>query len=179
MTVVPKPVAEDKIEDFIALYRRLRANRGDRILARQDMSMREVAGFAADMTIVEMIDDDRWIVRLNGTRHCSQANIDRTGANVLEACSPDERALRREIAKQMFDYPCGLFAGLRQVYDDGSNTMMDTASLPLLGKDGEKLILTYGLLVEDLDQTFLNRPVMESIGLTAHRFVDLGFGVPG
>jgi len=178
LKIVPKPVAEDRIEDFISLYIDLRDAADERILSRHRMTMRDVVSYAADMTIVEMVNDDEWIVRLNGTGHCMTANIDRTGENVLATCPPEERAMRREIAEQMFSVPCGLFAVLRQKFEDGSRATLDTTSLPLLGKDGERLILTYGLLVDDIEDSYQDRPVMTGIHVTGHRYVDLGFGVP-
>lgn len=178
MKIVPKPIAEDRIEEFIALYVRLRDAAGPAVLSRHHLTMRDVAPYAADITIVELVSDEEWIVRLNGTGHCDHAGIDRTGVNVLEGCGPEERALRRAIAQSMFDFPCGVSAIFQQTYDEGSTATLDAASLPLLGRDGEKLILSYALLVEDIEDPFGDRPVLQSVKVTGHRYKDLGFGVP-
>lgn len=179
MKVVPKPVAAGLVESFVELYVKLRDASGDQILPRQAMTMRDAAPYAADMTIVEIVSDDEWIIRLNGTGHCQSASVDRTGQNVLESCSPEEREVRRGAAEQMFGLPCGIFAILIQTYDDGSTATLHTTSLPLLGKGGERMILTYGPLVEDIEDPHrAERPVLSDISVKAHRFVNLGFGVP-
>jgi hypothetical protein len=178
LKVVSKQVADDQIKEFFALYISLRDAAGDRILARQDMTIRAVSAYAADMTIVEMVNDEEWIVRLNGTRHSDSASTDRTGHNTLATCSPEERVMRRGIAEKMFALPCGIFAVLVQTYEDGSKATLHTTTLPLLGKSGEKLIVTYGPLVEDIEDTYRPRPALRSIEVVEHTFADLGYGVP-
>jgi len=152
---------------------------GDRILTRQALTMRDVAPYAANVTIVEMVSDDEWIVRLNGTGHCRNASLDRTGQNALGPCSPDERTLRRRIAEELFALPCGVFCVLVQTYDEGSVATLHTTSLPLLGKNGERMILTYGPLVEDIEDPLREpRPTLQSIAVIEHQFIDLGAGLP-
>lgn len=73
MTVVPRAKANEQVDAFIALYRQLNSAAGSRILARDAITMRAAAPYAAYMTIVELVSDESWIVRLNGTGHCESA----------------------------------------------------------------------------------------------------------
>ena len=142
------------------------------------MTFSTVASFAADITIVNLLSDEVWTVCLNGIHHCHRAQIDRTGRNVLATCSPAGRTLRVELAEDMFGTPCGLRAALTETFADGQRALADTASLPLLGDNGLRKIVTYAVMSEDIEEPFRERPMLQSIEIAEYRFVDLGYGVP-
>lgn len=170
--------ANEEIRKFVEVYRRLQAAEGELILSRNRMTMGEVARFAADMTIVDLVSDDEWIVTLNGTGHCAHASVDRTGRNVLATCPPEERIARLEFARVMFSQPCGMFASLVEKFEDGAQAVVESISLPLRGADGMRKIVTYALVVEDIPEDYRERPTLSAVAVDSHRFLDLGHGIP-
>jgi len=178
VTTVSRPVAMEMVTAFIRLYTRLRDASGARILARADLTMRDAAAHARLMTIVEIMNDDEWIIRLNGTGHCTMAHIDRTGRNALATCPPEERARRRANAEAMFGVPCGLIADLSQGFADGTTATLLTTSLPLLGKEGQRMILTYGPQIEEVADPSVKPSEFAQIEIDSHHFIDLGYGLP-
>ena len=164
-----------RIARFIEVYKSLSRAVSEPVLSRRNLSFDAVFPFAADM---DLIDDDEWRVCLNGTGRCERARIDRTGRNVLETCSAEERTLRVALAESMFDAPCGLRATLTETFEDGQQAITETTSMPLTGDGGLRKIVTYALLAEDIAEPFRERSVLQSIQITAHRFVDLGYGMP-
>ena len=167
----------ERIDAFIETYKSLCAEASEPILSRSALTMRAVLEFAPYMTIVELVNDDAWIIRLNGTGHTDYAQLDRTGRNALATCTPEERTMRRQIARTMFAAPCGLRAKLIETFTDGEKSVLDSTSLPLLGSQGEQMIVTYGLLVEDISEPYGERAKLSSMSVTEHEFVDLGYGV--
>lgn len=169
---------EERIAEFIDTYVSLARAAGEPVLSRRNLTFDAALPYAPDMTIVDLRSDTEWTVCLNGTGHCERARVDRTGRNVLANCSPPERALRLAIAETMFAVPCGLRAVLNERFVDGQQARLDTTSLPLLGNDGMRKIVTYALLVEDIEEPYCERPVLRTIEVADYAFVDLGSGAP-
>lgn len=79
----------------------------------------------------------------------------------------------------MFEQPCGLLAELKQKHEDGSTGILLTTSLPLLAKDGGRMILTFGPPINEPYTRYGDVPTpFAGIETQPDRFVDLGFGIP-
>ena len=148
------------------------------ILPRRKLSMSDVVHYAADMTIVNLVSDDEWIVALFGTARCANTGIDPTGQNFMELCSAEERAFRAKAAQRMFTAPCGVRSSLIQKFEDGSQAEMVAVSLPMRGSDGAQKILSYAVLLGDIDESLNERPALSKIETASHQFLDFGHGAP-
>lgn len=166
------------IAEFIQTYQRLRNTSNDRILSRKNFHLKDVHRFADALTIVDISAPDFWLIRLSGTKSCERSGQDKTGGNAQTGFSGDELALRKSIADSLFHNPSGVRATTRETYANGAQALLDTISLPMLGEEGQDLIVHYAQVIEDIEHEYRCRPLAEETDLVSFTYIDLGHGIP-
>jgi len=167
-----------RISEFVDLYQRLREASGEDILARRNFRLKDVHPFANALTIVDMSTPNFWLVRLSGTKACERVGCDKTGSNAKKSFSEDEQELRSYLAHSLFENPCGIRALTREIYSNGEQSLLDTITLPLFGKENKRLVVHYAQVVEDIEHGYGKRSLAEKTQIASYEFVDLGHGTP-
>lgn len=169
---------DERILKFIDVYQWLRVNSKDEILTRKHFSLKAVHPFANALTIVDISSPDFWMIRLAGTQACERRGEDQTGCDAKQSFAAEEQMLRSSLAHSLFENPCGIRALTRETYASGEFSLLDTVALPLLGEAGQRLVVHYAQVVEDIDHEYRARPLAERTDLESYDYVDLGHGVP-
>lgn len=169
---------DERIAGFVDTYRMLCAASGARILSRKALTIQAVHPFAASITIIELFGRDEWRIRLSGTEICERWGRDKTGLNALASLPGAERAIRQQLVEGLFENPCGLRATLVETYVDGAAATLDTISLPMLGNEGQLMVVSYALVIQDFEHPYGDRPLARRTAIVSHRYVDLGYGTP-
>lgn len=164
---------EQRVSAFVDTYRALCEKTGHVILPRRAMTMDAVYPFAPSLTIVELSEPDDWRVRLSGTAVCERMGVDVTGENALTALPIGERHRLKRLVARMFRKTCGLRALATESYSNGETSVLDTIALPLIGAEGQRMVVTYALVVRDIENRFGARPVAQRTRLLSHWDVDL------
>lgn len=168
-----------QLDAFVDTYREILCTTGRAIPFRRDITMSKVAPYAADLSIVELVNDDEWILRLNGTNHCNRIRGDRTGINVLENLEVGKRSIRRAIVGHLFSLPCGVRSTWHEHFDDGTKIDTMAVSFPAFGKQNEQLVVSCELMIAGADwPRHESGAVLNNVDIGQIDFIDLGFGVP-
>lgn len=168
----------ERIEMFIETYEWLRRASGERLLSRANLNFKAVHPFANSMTVVDVSEPHRWKIRLSGTKVCERLGCDRTGRDAQSVFSSEERRLRLRLAHSMFNNPCGIRAKTAETHVTGDRALLDTIALPLIGSEGEKLVVHYAQIIDDIEHDYGARPLVRHSDLISFDYVDLGYGVP-
>lgn len=167
-----------RIDKFIDVYLWLRGAAREDILSRSKLHLKAVHPFADALTIVDISEPDFWRIRLSGTKTCEREGKDMTGGNALNYFTENERALRSALADSLFDGPYGIRATTRETYSNNAHSLLDTIALPMIGKDGERLVVHYAQVMKDIEHHYRRRPRAKQTNLISYSYVDLGHGIP-
>jgi len=101
-----------------------------------------------------------------------------TGCNAQLGFPEGERSLRCQLAHRLFDGPYAIRAIVRETYESGETSLLDTVAVPLTGSNGERLVAHLAEVVRDIVHDFGDRPAADHSDIVSYRFVDLGYGLP-
>lgn len=150
---------------------------GDRIPARGDFRINSgIVALLPFLVIVELADDDV-AFRLIGTGLAEHQGVDMTGSRYSDVAQPDQVARASRRIRAAWERPCGILSIHREDYGRGVSSIVELASFPLRGDNGEMMMVLSVTpigreLAERSDTPLFLRP------LTYIEYIDLGDGVP-
>lgn len=178
MSALSSLSVDERIAKFIQVYQWLRGASQERLLSRKHLHFQAVHPFADSMSIVDISAHNAWQVRLSGTQVCERLGRDTTGCDAQARFTDKDREIRSALAHRLFELPCAIRAVTRETYNNGAQALIDSIALPLEGAEGQRLVVHYAQVIEDIEHSYRRRPVARRSDLVSYTYVDLGYGIP-
>jgi len=85
---------------------------------REDLRIEQISGLLPRVTVLDVIDRDRFVFRLTGTDIDALAGTNTTGLNILDFTAPADRELRSRRILDYLDHGCGGVFWFTSPYND-------------------------------------------------------------
>jgi hypothetical protein len=168
------PLAADYAAYWLALPKR------DGVPMKRDLNPAAMRKFVANFVLVERHDPRRFTWRLAGSAIRELSGVELTGSDALESRDTAQRAKGLVAYNAQLDTPCGSWGIVMLRTAAGTLIPTEVMVFPLRGDDGALRFLanTVDPSTRALVPGHLPAVEMKLLSWPAHRFVDIGFGLP-
>ncbi len=129
--------------------------------------------------IIERRSPDDLHIRLAGSAIEQVLGFAATGKNYLEICYKVDAPFFKQVFTDMAEVPCGAFFRRDIHLAGGDIYSLNTRCLPFTDKEGSvRYIIGVAGVGNNLVLTAYDPPVLDFSNITAHHYIDVGFGLP-
>lgn len=168
----------DHFEVFHNYWRTLASDAGG-VPARTAFSPAALKDLLPFIFIIERRTADDLHIRLAGSAIEQVLGFGTTGKNYLEVCNKADAPFFKQAFTGMAETPCGGFFRRDIHMAGGEIYALNTRCLPFTDKEGN---VRYMIGVAGVGNNFVltayDPPVLDFSNITAHHYIDVGFGLP-
>lgn len=168
----------DHFEVFHTYWRTLARDAGG-VPARTAFSPAAVKDLLPFVFIIERRTPDELHVRLAGSAIEQVLGFGTTGKNYLEVCNEADAPFFKQAFTDMTSVPCGGFFRRDIHMTNGEIYSLTTGCLPFADEEGNmRYVIGVVGVGNNLVLTAYAPPVLDFSNITAHHYIDVGFGLP-
>ena len=135
--------------------------------------------FLDRIMVIEVLPEKKaFCIRLLGEKARHILGFDARGFDINKMAPEEQVPARLDRQNAYHNQPCGRVDHMQLVYVDGTVAHLELTYLPLLGKDGERLLLCLIVELECPEMLMLLDQAMMSARYIKEDMIDIGAGVP-
>ncbi|MEQ9518755.1 MAG: PAS domain-containing protein [Parvibaculum sp.] len=170
--------APDKLAAYVRCYQAAQGEDG--IASQSALPLRDFAKFMADITVLEMVAQERLLFRLAGENVLEKMGRNLVGRDFLDIIPS---VIRRQSLAGHLDMqakPCGYFMIYENEYVGGQHAFAETLTLPLRKSPDAPADYFLGFHIQNdvIGVNLYQKEPALIVGYQLSSFVDIGFGIP-